>query len=140
MTRTVEALVAQVIAYDDLDQYAIPPATYDGVEPGEDLVLVQTEPHSKRIRKLLDNPLVDIPLRVLSMFIYLIPVVRWKWANLFTTGAYKVAIEHGTVDEGDWITVDLEEAVVEETRTRSGVDDREVWLYEGTVRSRGDRL
>ncbi|ELZ08500.1 hypothetical protein C479_14213 [Halovivax asiaticus JCM 14624] len=138
MTRTIEALVTDAVEFDDLDRYAIPSETYDGVEPDEDLVLVQTDPFPERVRRILGLPIVNIPLRVVGMFVLAIPVIGPKWADLWDQGTYKVAIEHGAVDIGEWISLELEEAVVEETTSRRGTEDRTIWLYEGEVRTRGD--
>lgn len=122
--------VSQVLEPDDLDAYAIPTEVVDGLQEGEDLVVVLTSPMHGSIRRILDVPLLGDLLNFVWIMLTLLPRIE-PLAEI--QGMECVALESGSVDVDSWIVARVEEAVVEETAAREEVLERRVWLYEGEV-------
>lgn len=124
MSETIEGRVTQVLASDDLDDYAIPPEIYDAVEDDEDLVGILRNPIDGPLGVLLEVPLLGETLALAwSLLPRTEPVIEIQ-------GSATIVAESGTIDAGEWIEVDVAEAVVDETISRGSIEQRDVLLYE----------
>ncbi|ELY73209.1 division/cell wall cluster transcriptional repressor MraZ [Natrinema pallidum] len=128
MTDRLEGLVTQVIEPDERGRFAIPAEIRDGVADDEDLIVVATDPDPAWARRIYDIPIfgsiiqavVGIPRSALT----LVPGI----GRDDVATAEGVAAAHGTLTEGEWVTLEVRDAVVSETTARGDVLEREVHL------------
>jgi len=132
----MSGIVTQVLPHDELGGYAVPSEIVEGIGVDEDLVVMLTDPFSDRVRTVLEAPVLNLLIEVVWAFCTLLPGVEPLHQM---QGGECLVVESGTISEGEWLTADVTEAVVEQTTTRAGVSDRTVWLYAvREIRERSD--
>ncbi|ELY85057.1 hypothetical protein [Natrinema gari] len=130
MTERIEGLVTQVIEPDERGRFAIPAEILDGIADDEDLIVVATDPDPAWARRVFDIPIFgSIAQGVVGIVVSLLALLPGIDRDRFET-AEGVAAARGTLAEGEWVTLEVRDAVVSETAARGDVLEREVHLRE----------
>lgn len=116
--KTLEGTVRQVLEPRAFGNYAIPAEVLEAIDPGRGLTVIWPTSVSSTKRKLAAIPIVE------------------AWVDVDPHPA-TIDLEEHDLEEGADVVVRLEEAVVEETRVRGDVVERDVHLWDVVDVDRG---